>query len=178
MTTASVPVPVASEDLRELLGTLCLIKVPVLLSVATCTAPTMAVMVNVAFVTRMILIVPGAWRPSMRRVIESGSPARTALVTPTVQKHSIQTGPDCSRSTTSCFIGTAVMSPTIGIAAFIRTAKRPRYRAGSPHVLRDVTLEHRGIGQDLVIENGPRSEDASSSRSGRNDPMHALQIDD
>jgi hypothetical protein len=59
MTTASVPVPVASEDLRALLGTLYLIKVPVLLSVATCTAPTMAVMVNVAFVTRMILIVPG-----------------------------------------------------------------------------------------------------------------------
>ena len=145
MTTASVPVPVASEDLRELLGTLCLIKVPVLLSVATCTAPTMAVMVNVAFVTKMILIVPEASHSSMLRLIGSGSPARTALVTPTVQKHSIQTGPDCSRSTTSCFIGTAVMSPTIGIAAFIRTAKRPRYRAGSPHVLATRRLSIEGL---------------------------------
>src|SRR5689334_18971933 len=43
-TTASVPVPVASEAFRAVLRTLFWIKVPVLLSVATCTAPTRAVM--------------------------------------------------------------------------------------------------------------------------------------
>jgi hypothetical protein len=57
-TTASVPVPVASDAFRTALRTLFRINVPVLLSVATCTAPTKAAVANVAFVMRMILIVP------------------------------------------------------------------------------------------------------------------------
>jgi hypothetical protein len=59
ITTASVPVPVASKHAWAALRTLCWINVPVLLSVATCTAPTRAVMDNVAFVIKMMLIVPG-----------------------------------------------------------------------------------------------------------------------
>jgi hypothetical protein len=62
-----------------------------------------------------------------------------------------------------------------GLHPYGQAAEIPRRVAPCP---RDLTLERRGIGRDLVIENGPRSEDASSSGSGRNDPMHALQLDD
>jgi len=121
----------ASEEVRTVLRTLCSIKIPVLLSVATCTAPTNAGMLNVAFVTRMILMVPGGL--TSQPVTMRGSPARTALVTPTVQKHSSQIAPACSRSTMSCVMGTAVMRPITGILALTRTASRPRYLAGSLH---------------------------------------------
>ena len=58
MTTASVPVPVARQERPDVLRTLFLINVAVLLSVATCTAVTIAGVVSVAFVTKIMLIVP------------------------------------------------------------------------------------------------------------------------
>jgi len=60
-TTASVPVPVAPGDPVQL-GTFLERSTDVLLSVATCTAPTSADEVKRAFVTRMMLIVPRAGR--------------------------------------------------------------------------------------------------------------------
>jgi len=64
-TIASVPVPVAGER-PDALRTSCSIKVAVLLSVATCTTPTIAGSANVALVTSIMLIVPGR---SQRRIL-------------------------------------------------------------------------------------------------------------
>jgi hypothetical protein len=107
-------------------------------------------------------------------MIGRASPARTALVTPTVQKHSIQTGTVHNKLLHRDGRHESDHRHR-GLHPYGQAAEIPRRVAPCP---RDLTLERRGIGRDLVIENGPRSEDASSSGSGRNDPMHALQLDD
>src|SRR5690242_14292116 len=139
MTMASVPVPVAPGPPVQV-GTDSASKVAALLSVATCTAPTIAGIAKRAFVMRMMLIVPGEDSAS-RSAAPFGSPALTAFDTPTVKNPSTQISADSSRRVMRSFSDTAVIKATHGLSIPNWAANRPKYRLGSPQTRLELDAE-------------------------------------